>query len=1120
EQLDCMRCVTPDSQSQSPVCLPLDELHRLHDKLQRHSRAEEVALKRIRDLEMQLNSLRRNQQEVTAERDVLQERMEEQLVKISALQSRLDEQRCRADGLLKETNMELEARVRAQEVDINTLRETLDHRDNQVKTVKEVKKNMEEMRRAIVLQEKEWSTITRLQIETLDNLKTAVSLKIKKKDGASECIGHIIPIRAVIELLMGNKDAQIAELQRQLDELNKLLDHVAQYLDPEKCKETKAMIAQMYFLGFSKCFKNDLKKEVQSLEGQKKNLQEAMGKSKPLGDDDALKLRNENIDLKGKLKVQMQEGLEQLRNELDEKNIKIADYERNLSELNQEIKSLRNTMQSSEAEKQNYEEKITEIQQELHKSSEKLREKESEMKLRESHQQQNVELREKCLEETPLQMQEGLEQLRNELDEKNVKIADYERNLSELNQEIQSLRNTMQSSEAEKQNYEEKITEIQRELNKSSEKLREKESEMKLRESLQQQNVEIFKKDEIEELRSIESDICNVEELSAIESKALKKILEDGINSLSFNELALLHHEICKTTYSTLNTSAESAVNVEVIACCPLDKSQQLYDKIVSLEHQLVERQTHAHNRALESDIWEERKRVEELKQRLEEENKQLVTQTQSYNDLQAECDLLRKQISYQEQCIQQLKVELERERAQLHSQLLEKMRLKLEAAMGMENKLRLQLEQQKFSSDTHSTGSCPAINTQQNCFILHLLAGYQGKLEAEQERCKRLEQELRREQGRAGELEKEQQLSLHKIEIEKEMDTELHRQKKTLSEQEEMDKNRQALLKAQSTQYELEQKIVDLELQVATLKQQLVEKKLQDDKVSRSPSPKTSSPVLEKLKQQGFKLHQFPSGCSRFVSLLSHLTSRVQSVNILLEQHMSENAEVALTLSRLTEERQKLLARVRELEGKQRSTVDKEVDVHATCAAEKAIWIQEKTALKLALAQAEADAVRGRRIGDGADTDDRLNSLSPRQYLRAESYRKALIWQKRYLLVVLGGYQESEAITVSRLAQLSGENQTRSRHTKPRTTFRTVAIVAVALSRMRYMVRRWRLGRRIGSGVVLNRGYSESALSSGQSSYHGARRRGSSTSVNSVGAARFGPLSPPSRDLTPHNSV
>lgn len=64
-------------------------------------------------------------------------------------------------------------------------------------------------------------------------------------------------------------------------------------------------------------------------------------------------------------------------------------------------------------------------------------------------------------------------------------------------------------------------------------------------------------------------------------------------------------------------------------------------------------------------------------------------------------------------------------------------------------------------------------------------------------------------------------------------------------------------------------------------------------------------------------------------------------------------------------------------------------------------------------------------------------------KYLRSESYRKALMWQKRYLLLVLGGYQEAEAITVSRLAQLSGVQesmlyrQQAVPQKKPRTRFK-----------------------------------------------------------------------------------
>jgi hypothetical protein len=43
--------------------------------------------------------------------------------------------------------------------------------------------------------------------------------------------------------------------------------------------------------------------------------------------------------------------------------------------------------------------------------------------------------------------------------------------------------------------------------------------------------------------------------------------------------------------------------------------------------------------------------------------------------------------------------------------------------------------------------------------------------------------------------------------------------------------------------------------------------------------------------------------------------------------------------------------------------------------AAERALWAQEKAALKLALAQAEADAIHGCRIGGDTDTSDRVSA-------------------------------------------------------------------------------------------------------------------------------------------------
>jgi septal ring factor EnvC (AmiA/AmiB activator) len=44
-------------------------------------------------------------------------------------------------------------------------------------------------------------------------------------------------------------------------------------------------------------------------------------------------------------------------------------------------------------------------------------------------------------------------------------------------------------------------------------------------------------------------------------------------------------------------------------------------------------------------------------------------------------------------------------------------------------------------------------------------------------------------------------------------------------------------------------------------------------------------------------------------------IISVVLNVNVMLEQHTTENTEVALALSHLTEERQRLKARIKELE-------------------------------------------------------------------------------------------------------------------------------------------------------------------------------------------------------------
>ena len=87
------------------------------------------------------------------------------------------------------------------------------------------------------------------------------------------------------------------------------------------------------------------------------------------------------------------------------------------------------------------------------------------------------------------------------------------------------------------------------------------------------------------------------------------------------------------------------------------------------------------------------------------------------------------------------------------------------------------------------------------------------------------------------------------------------------------------------------------------------------------------------------------------------------------------------------------------------------------------------------------------------------------RLLLRAESYRKGLVWQKRYLSLLLSSYQESEMVALERLARMSGARRTliadtqHSRHTRP--SFKVVSMTVIAVQRMKFLVKRWRRTRR-----------------------------------------------------------
>ncbi|CAF0901957.1 unnamed protein product [Rotaria sordida] len=97
-------------------------------------------------------------------------------------------------------------------------------------------------------------------------------------------------------------------------------------------------------------------------------------------------------------------------------------------------------------------------------------------------------------------------------------------------------------------------------------------------------------------------------------------------------------------------------------------------------------------------------------------------------------------------------------------------------------------------------------------------------------------------------------------------------------------------------------------------------------------------------------------------------------------------------------------------------------------------------------------------------------------KYIRCENYRKALIYQKRYLIVLLTGYEDTETYALNEIRRLTGDTRSNSnshsynydrmkfirkqpyhrRYLDYRFRFRCYVRVVIAIIRMRWLVKKW----------------------------------------------------------------
>ncbi|XP_049995675.1 A-kinase anchor protein 9 isoform X3 [Alexandromys fortis] len=224
--------------------------------------------------------------------------------------------------------------------------------------------------------------------------------------------------------------------------------------------------------------------------------------------------------------------------------------------------------------------------------------------------------------------------------------------------------------------------------------------------------------------------------------------------------------------------------------------------------------------------------------------------------------------------------------------------------------------------------------------------------------------------------------------------------------------------------------------------------------------------------------------------SLVSSNTSCTETI-------LRQISEVTGHVNQLTEEKNNLRNIIMQLEEQikfyqqtsadrncfSRFSFDGSASIKDIIASEKEVWSNEKLTLQKSLQRAEAKVCR---LKDELKNDTLHQNRSPEnavfkriygKYLRAESFRKALVFQKKYLLLLLGRFQECEEATVGLLFRMTGFPGFRNPETgtscpKGLAIFRKAVRVSIAITRMKYLVRRWHRVKASGPNNVNRDGF------------------------------------------------
>ncbi|XP_037934627.1 golgin subfamily A member 4 isoform X5 [Teleopsis dalmanni] len=1106
--------------------LTMEGVQRIADKLSKHSRVEEAAIKRIRDLEMQITQMRAACVELQHERDSLQERMSEQSQRISVLQTRLEEQRKRAEELQYASTSDLKLRIHDLQTNVQSLQETLSSRDKEIEINKQ---NIEKSKKIIEQLEAEIINKKQPDRSLIDDLEK----DIKQKNN------EIQKLKAKIKNDMINKLAVPDLMETMLADKNEEIDHLKEQLESKE-KELQAALDFSQASSLGGVVPKSAGREDASNKLSARTLSDIVSITEFDEPDVARRAALNNIDSPllvpeehgGFFHQTMETSKEAVANLTHKRTEDLSGFatlhpantfqhphyfqdphllqasqksgatmtppmvprQINFSALTEDSKLKTPDMN---LERQNIEKMKTEISELKTKLTDLKHEKDVLRVAKDSE----LEMLKKSL----ITTQEQLEKVQGELQNKEkefIELQSDNKKCTELQQEISAKLIAIAQLEQKQTELEQKYIELIKDNKIKTELLKDQEEKTKYSVELEERSNARIKELELKVLTTIETEVNKRENL--------RKEFE-SINSVHQNTVQDL--ESRKQEIENLNKEIKAKDERLLLLTTKLSISE---DNITGLQRQIdsLEREVEKLRQQQNSENSSKQYSVDEIAQQVEKElnySAQLdssilkAIESEEENNLDSKHLNKESQLKHESQGtddenftgerellnqLEALKVQVAVEREQneiirrelllekQHSQeiqeqdvvIIEAMRKRLETALDQEDDLNKQLDNERERCDrlqTQLTALQRAESRRNSSLLLkspndsprkspRSLSDYETELAERLRREIKLmtaqnerERERYADLQRSGERERQRYESELKERVEysdklkKEMETLLrdkdsaeleceHLQERLTLQTQEIESLESRLATMQETETRRTTRRERQQKENAQLLAEIQELKLRLETVvqERESLTKHVSQLrydIERSAQREAKLAEsLANANSKLANIAGDDTVpqqfllKMKEINMLLAENTQENRQMAETVQFMVEERRQLQKKCEELEA---------------------------------------------QIGGQANVselEERCNYLLAR-YLRVESHRKALVYQKRYLKVSLQSYQALEERTLA----YSGRSVATQKKPNKEKLFKTVALAIIAIQRMKYIGRVWKSGKRIVSKSV-----------------------------------------------------